>query len=63
MTHPNLSMRLAQSPSSTNGRTSTKGDIENELLRLEELLDIATRGRPVANWDSKGGRVNRAFVV
>ena len=49
--------------SSEKGRTSTKCYIQNELLRLEKLLDVATCGRPVADWDTEGTRVNRALVV
>lgn len=44
-------------------RTSTKCYIKNELLRLEELLDVATCVGPIADWSAKGGCVNRALVI
>jgi ABC-type transporter lipoprotein component MlaA len=49
--------------SSEKGRTSTKRYIQNELLGLEELLDVATSVRPVADWDTEGARVNCALVT
>lgn len=36
----------------------TKPDIEKEVLRLEELFDLASAGGPVGNWCAKVASVD-----
>lgn len=51
------------SESHEKGRTSTKCDIKDEFLWLEEFWNVATRGRPVADRSTKSGRVNCSVVA
>jgi hypothetical protein len=43
--------------------TSTKGYVKNELLRLEELLDVATCRGPVPDRSAKGRSVDGTLIV
>jgi hypothetical protein len=42
--------------------TSTQGDVKNEALRLEELVNITAGGWPIGDWGAERGRVDSAGI-